>query len=210
MTADLLVTLPEGATSADVSATLRVGTLTFVELGGDEEMSASGDGKTASLKRGKFGGATSYTGRLAGVAKPGTEVAFALQRDGDNASAPRSTVTLPEPVRLTAPAAGARFSRRSSDIAVRFSSGPSEVGSVLTWTGECIQSGSLELEPGRTAVTISRGSIKQVTSPPSNSSSTCQITVTLTRRTKGKLDEAFKDGFVAAESQSVRQVVSAP
>lgn len=211
MTANLLVTMPEGAGSADVSATFRVGTLTFVELGDGEKVSVDGEGKTANLKRGKFGGATSYTGKL-DVVKPGTEIAFALQREGDNTSAPRSTVTLPEPVKLTAPAAGTRYSRRS-DITVQFASEPSQTPSVLTWAGECVQTGSLQIEPGRTTATISRGTIRQVAVSPSagkTASSTCQLSLTLTRRTEGKLDEAFKDGFVAAESQSVRQIVSAP
>ena len=209
ITAGLLVTMPEGANSVDVSASLRVGTLTFVELGGGEQLTATGDGKTVTLKRRKVAGATSYVGRLDGVSQPGTEITFALQRDGDNKSAPSSTVTLPEPVQLTAPAAGTRFSRRA-DVDVRFTNGPP---AVLTWAGQCIQSGSLELEAGRTSATISRGTVKATPTPPSagtKASDTCQVSLTLTRRTEGKLDQAFKNGVVAAESQSVRQVVSAP
>ncbi len=206
MTADLLVTVPEGGTSAEVSATLRVGTLTFVELGGGEKLTAVGDGRSATLKRGKLAGVTSYKGRLDGVAKPGTEVTFALQREGDNTSAPVSTVTLPEPVEFTAPAAGTRFSRRA-DIGVRFTSGPP---AVLTWAGECIQGGSLQLEAGRTSATVSRGTVRPTPTPATAASGTCQLSLTLTRRTEGKLDEAFKNGTVAAESRAVRQVVSAP
>ena len=67
ITANLLVTVPDGTTTAEVSATLRVGTMTYVELGGGEKLSASGGGHTATLKRGKLAGATSYTGRLARV-----------------------------------------------------------------------------------------------------------------------------------------------
>jgi hypothetical protein len=211
MTANLLVTLPENADEADLSASLRVGTLTFVELGGGEEITAAGGGQTTKLEHHRAAGATNYTNRLAGVTKAGTEITFNLKRDGDNASAPTSTVVLPERVRLVAPAAGTTYSRRSA-IAVRFDSESSQLPSILTWAGECIQPGSLQLEPGRTSATIARGSIKPAatTATPKASPSTCQIDLTLTRRVEGTLDKAFKDGSIAAESQSVRRVVSAP
>jgi hypothetical protein len=209
ITADLTVTVLEGSTSAEVSGTLRVGTLTFVELGGGEKFTASGGGQSAVLKRRKVAGVTSYYGRLEGVSAPGTEITFALQREGDNGSAPTSTVTLPEPVQFGRPAPGTRFSRRAN-LPVRFLSGPP---AELAWAGHCIQPGSLQIEAGRTTATISRGSIQATTTSPSpggTTSDTCQISLTLTRRTEGKLDGAFKDGFVTAESRSVRQVVSAP
>jgi hypothetical protein len=212
MTANLTVTLPENADEANVSASLRVGTLTFVELGGGEEITAAGGGQTAKLDHHRAAGVTEYRNRLEGVTKAGTEITFSLERDGDNASAPTSTVVLPERVRLVAPTAGTTYSRRTS-IAVRFDSEPSRLPSILTWAGECIQPGSLELEPGRTSATIARGSIKPAattTATPKASTTTCQIDLTVTRRVEGTLDKAFKDGSIAAETQSVRRVVSAP
>lgn len=207
MTADLQVTVLGDASSAEVSATLRVGTLTFVELGDGEKLTASGGGQTADLKRRKVAGVTSYYGRLEGVADPGTEITFALRREGDNASAPVSKVTLPERVQFSRPAVGTRFSRRA-DIPVRFASGPP---AELAWAGHCIQSGSLQIEDGQKTATISRGTILATPSPsPGAPVDSCQISLTLTRRNEGSLDGAFKDGFVAAESQAVRQVVSEP
>ena len=84
--------------------------------------------------------------------------------------------------------------------------------SILTWTGQCIQPGSLELERGRTSATIARGSIKAAatTPTPGAAAPACQIDLTLTRRTEGTLDKAFKDGSVTAESQSVRRINSVP
>lgn len=211
MTANLIVTLPENADEADVSASLRVGTLTFVELASNEEITAAGGGQTTKLDHHRAAGVTEYRNRLDGVTKAGTEITFNLKRDGDNTSAPTSTVVLPERVRLVAPAAGTTYSRRTA-IAVRFDSEPSQLPSVLTWAGECIQPGSLQLEPGRTSATIARGSIKPAatTATAKASSSTCQIDLTVTRRVEGTLDKAFKDGSIAAETQSVRRVVSAP
>jgi len=210
LSAGLVVTLPENADEADVSATLRVGTLTFVELGTEEEITAAGGGKSATLKHRRSAGVTSYAGRLDGVTAAGTEITFSLKRDGDNESAPRSTVVLPERVRMVAPAAGTTFSRRK-DIAVRFASEPSQLPTNLGWAGECVQPGSLEVPPGQTSATIARGLIRQVTTTPTpgKDTSRCQVRLTLTRRTEGKLDGAFKDGSVSAESQSVRDIVSA-
>lgn len=208
LTADLLVTVPDGSTTAEVSATLRVGTMTFVELGGGEKITASGAGQSATLKRGKIAGATSYTGRLEGAGKPGTDIIIALERDDENASAPVSVVRMPEPIRLTAPSAGARFSRRT-DLVLRFAAG---AGGLLRWAGPCVQGGSLTLEGGRTSATISAGSIRALGSPAVDAAATatCDLTLTLTRRIDGSLDHTFKDGFVAAETQTVRQVVSTP
>jgi hypothetical protein len=112
MTAHLLVTLPENTEQADVTASLRVGTLTFVELGPNEQITASGGGQTTELDHHRAAGVTRYSNRLDAVVKAGTEITF-------------------------------------TDL-------------------------------------------------------------TLTRRVEGTLDKAFKDGSIAAESQSVRRVISAP
>ena len=83
ITANLVVTLPESTDAAAVSASLRLGTLTFVELGDGEEITASGGGKSAKLNHNRAAGVTDYTNRLDGVVDPGTEITFDLKRDGD-------------------------------------------------------------------------------------------------------------------------------
>ncbi|WP_329001134.1 hypothetical protein OHA18_42720 [Kribbella sp. NBC_00709] len=211
MTANLVVTLPEATDAADVSASLQVGNLTFVELGDGEKIRASGGGKDVKLKHHRAAGVTDYSNRLDGVVTAGTEITFDLERGGDNDSAPRSTVKLPERVHLVAPAAGTTLSRRR-DIAVRFESEPSQLPSLLTWAGACIQEGDLELPPGQTSAVIARGSIKQVTTTPTPGQdiSRCEVRLSLTRRTEGTLDPAFKNGSVTAESESARMITSAP
>ncbi|WP_410793343.1 hypothetical protein [Kribbella sp. C-35] len=212
ITANYVVTLPETADVASVSASYRVGTLTFVELGDGESVTSSGGGKDVKLKHHRSAGVTDYDGQLDGVVDAGTEITFNLTRGKDDDSAPRSTVKLPERVQLTAPLAGTTYSRRAA-IPVRFNSHPSEQQSILTWAGDCIQTGSLELEPGRTSVSIPAGSIRPVTGTPTpgvKPATTCPVDITLTRRTEGTLDKAFKDGHITAESQSVRRITSAP
>jgi hypothetical protein len=210
MTATLVVTLPEGTDAADVSASFRVGTLTFVELGDGESVKASGGGKDVDLEHHRSAGVTEYSGRLDGVVEPGTEITFNLKRGSGDDAAPQSTVKLPERVQLTSPLAGTTYSRRSA-VPVRFESEPSQLPAVLTWAGQCIQTGSLQLEPGRTSVSIPTGSIKPLaTTPTPGTTTTCPVDITLTRRTEGTLDKAYKDGSITAESQSVRRISSTP
>ncbi|RZU01969.1 hypothetical protein EV645_8085 [Kribbella rubisoli] len=210
ITADYVVTLPESTDATDVSASFRVGTLTFVEMGDGESIEASGGGKDVDLKHHRSAGVTDYTGQLDGVVDPGTEITFSLKRGSGDDAAPQSMVKLPERVRLTSPLAGTTYSRRSA-VSVRFESQPSQLPSVLTWTGQCIQTGSLQLEPGRTSVSIPVGSIRPLaTTPTPGTTTTCPVDITLTRRTEGTLDKAFKDGAITAESQSVRRIGSAP
>ncbi|TCO40981.1 hypothetical protein EV646_11672 [Kribbella antiqua] len=212
ITADLLVSLPEDTDAADVTASLRVGTLTFVELGDGEDITASGAGKTVQLKHRRSAGATDYRNRLDGVVAPGTEITFDLERSGDDTSAPKSTIALPARVRLTAPASGTTYSRRQA-IDVRFTSEPSQAGAILSWAGECVTTGSLQLEGGRTSVTIPAGSITPSMATPTpgvKPTTTCPINLTLTRRDEGTLDPAFKNGTIAAETQSTRRITSTP
>ncbi|MGZ0152816.1 hypothetical protein ACXJJ3_37560 [Kribbella sp. WER1] len=212
ITATYVVTLPETTDVADVSASYRVGTLTFIELGDGESVTSSGGGKDVKLKHHKSAGVTDYDGQLDGVVAPGTEITFDLKRGSNDDSAPTSTVKLPERVKLTAPQTGTAYSRRAA-LAVRFDSGPSDLPAVVTWAGDCVQSGSLELEPGRTSASIPPGSIRPVTGTPTpgrKPTTTCPVTLMLTRRADGTLDKAFKDGSVTAQSESSRQISSTP
>ncbi|MET9275991.1 hypothetical protein [Kribbella sp. NPDC003557] len=212
ITANYVVTLPETAEVANVSASYRVGTLTFVELGDGESVRSSGGGKEVELKRHHAAGVTDYSGQLDGVVQAGTEITFDLTRGMGDDSAPSSTVRLPERVRLAAPLAGATYSRRVA-IPVRIDSRPSELPSVLTWAGECILTDSLELVPGRTSATIPAGSIRpsQTTPTPGvKPPATCPVNLTLTRRTEGTLDKTFKNGHITAETESVRRISSVP
>jgi hypothetical protein len=212
ITANYVVTLPETGGAATVSASYRVGTLTFVELGDGESVRSSGGGKDVELQHHRAAGVTDYTGRLEGVVEAGTEITFNLTRGKDDDSAPRSTVKLLPRVRLTAPLAGTTYSRRAA-IPVRIDTEPSELSSVLTWTGECIETGSLELEPRRTSATILAGSIRPTVATPTpgvKPPTTCPIDLTLTRRTEGTLDPAFKNGHIVAETQSTRRITSTP
>ena len=218
ITADIVVVVPEGASGAEVRASLRVGTLTFVELAGDEKLTAQAGERTATLERTKFAGATDYSTRLDGVTEAGTEVVVGLQRTANDTSAPRSSVRLPEQLALDAPAAGTRFSRSRDDLGVRIiSTKESEQPTVLTWSGECVTSGSLDVPAGRTSVKISRGTIRAAspatrapTASPTRPPSNCQLRLTVTRHLRGTLDPAYGEGTITAETSSARDLLSVP
>ena len=211
---NIVVTVPERATHADVWVQLRSGTLTYVDLSDTDKLTSTAGGQTVDLRRHKSLGVITYLGRLDNPGGPGSEVVVGLQRDSENDPAPRSVVQLAEPVELLAPASGARHSR-ARDLAVRLTT-PSDQQTSVEWDGACVSSGSLRLDPGQSEITIPRGSIKL--QPPSTASTAspvatpadCQLTLTVTRRVDGQLDPAYKNGSIRAESRVTREFTSIP
>jgi hypothetical protein len=216
ITADIVVVVPEGASGATVRASLRVGALTFVELADGEKLTARAGETAATLERAKFAGATDYSTKLDGVTAAGTEVVVGLQRTANDTSAPRSSVRLPEPLALDAPRAGARFSRSRDDVVVRIVT-EKDQPAVLTWAGECVTTGSLDVPAGSTTMRISRGTIRAAspatrapTASPSRPPSNCQVRLTVTRHLRGTLDPAYGEGTISAETSSARDILSVP
>src|SRR3954471_3048333 len=64
--ADLLVTVKDHDRRAELLATLRAGTLTYVKLGNDEAINVSSSDSATELRRNKSLGVTTYSGRLEG------------------------------------------------------------------------------------------------------------------------------------------------
>ncbi|TDC34622.1 hypothetical protein [Kribbella albertanoniae] len=217
--ADFRVTVKDNETRVDVLATLRAGTLTYVELGNDEAINVAGTNSMTEqdptfirtkLRRNKSLGVTNYSGRLEDELLAVTHVSFDLHRDSDNESA-QSNVNLPERLQLIAPAVGTRASRQSP-ITVRIS-GPSYLPTTVNWTGSCIQEGELRLPPRSVVGHIPAGRIKQSPVSPSagqTATTSCTVTIKVFRRENGTLSPAFKDGSVVAEAQSSRDITSIP
>jgi len=210
--ADLRVTVTDHDRRADLLATLRAGTLTYVKLGDDEAINVSSSDSATDLRRSKSLGVTTYSGRLEGELRAGTEVTFNLRRDSNNESAPHSTVMLPERLQLIAPAAGTAASRQSP-ITVRFDSGPTSLPTTVNWTGSCVQEGELQLPPGGVVAHIPAGRIKEKTVSPSagqTADTSCTVRIKVSREATGALDPAYKDGSIVAEAQSFRDITSIP
>ena len=195
MTADLLVKLPENAVAVDVTASFRVGNLTYVELGSGEKVSLSAEDKTEELHRGKFAGATSYTGQLAcyqrgahfrAEARRGQHVGAELYRCASRTCSPLPAVGWREAV----PAQGCP-------------------GHLRVWAGadaHLERTVHPDRQPGdraRPFLDDSRPWMILAASPASAGISSCQVELLLSRHTTGKLDGAFKDGSVVAVAQSI-------
>lgn len=216
MEADIRVTLAEGSSGAEVAATLRVGSLTFVELQDPDVLTARSGDRSVELTKQRTMGHTSYHGRLDGVSKAGTEVVVALSRGGDDESAPKSSVRLPGQVAFTGPDAGTPFSRSRDDIRFDLDRELATSSGSLSWSGDCIQGGSVAIPPGTTTVTVARGTIRAAVPPPSGTPQsqrppkTCTARFTVTTRVEGTLDPAYSEGTITAEATTTRDLALRP
>jgi hypothetical protein len=212
MKARFLVSVSQGADAAEVSAGLKVGTLTFVDLDKGEKLSASSADASTELHKRNALGVTDYYGRLPGVTAAGTEVVVGLARTGKDDSAPRSVVKLAEPVSFAAPAVGTQFSRRQG-IVVRLETKPTDEPTEVNWHGDCVQTGAVQVS-GDTA-RIAPGTVRRATPPPGATPGTkvpetCTVTLTVVRRTRGDVDPAFGGGDIYAEANATREISSRP
>lgn len=200
--------------ATDVSVTLSAGALTFVDLTGDDALVARGGEQEVTLGKNQALGALAYEGTLAGVGAAGDEVTVAFERTAF-APAPSSTVTLPAPVSLTAPEATTSFSRETDDIVVAIAEDGSTDPVQLSWSGDCVVAGDLEIPAGQTTATIAHGTI--VKSEPSQSEAnaapiadTCALHLSVVRSVDGILDDAFAGGHITAITEDGRDVTTTP
>ena len=200
MTASIEVKAKADGSATDVFASISSGTLTTVDLDGDDQLVASSVDVSVDLEENNLLGVVTYAGSLTGISAPGTEVNVAFNRSADKTPAPLSTVALPVPLDISAPAAGTSFSRADDDIEV----------------GDCIDTGSLDVPAGQATVTINKGTIEKRAQADANDPDsepvpdTCTITVTAQRRVEGTLDPAWGGGQIVAVSSATRDLGTAP
>lgn len=214
MTAVIEVRPRRDGSATDVTASLTAGAFTFVDLDGEDRLVAHSGEVSVELQQSDLLGAVNYAGALEGIHAPGDVVTVALVRGEGKDGAPSSTVRLPEPVTLTAPAPGTSFSRENDDIVATIESAASEDPVRLSFRGECIEEGGLDVPAGQTTVTIAKGSIAKKTSADAADATqvpdTCTITLTVSRRIEGTLDPAFEGGSIAAVTSSSIDLTSTP
>lgn len=216
MEADIRVTLAAGSTGAEVAVTLRVGSLTFVELQDPDVLTARSGDRSVELTKQRTMGHTSYHGRLDGVSKTGSQVVVDLQRGGDDESAPKSWVRLPGQVAISGPDAGAQFSRSRDDIRFELDRELVSSSGTLSWSGGCVQDGTIAVPPGTTTVTVAQDTIRAAAPPPSGTPQsqrppkTCTARFTVTTRVEGTLDPAYGEGTIVAEATATRDLTLAP
>ena len=214
ISADITVHPRKDGSAADVSVTLSAGALTFVDLtGGDALVARSGE-REVQLGKNQALGALAYEGTLDGVGASGDEVTVAFERTAF-ASAPASTVTLPAAVSITAPAAAESFSRAENDVVVTIADDGSTDPVTLSWSGDCVVGGSLDVPAGQTTATIARGTIQKAEPSPSDADAapiadTCTLHLSVVRSVDGILDDAFSGGHITALTDDGRDVTTTP
>ena len=232
--------LPRADGSAtDVLATLSAGSLTPIELTGDDKVVARSGEKRVELSTpdellteeeldaSEAAGEPSFYGRtlngvltgvLDGVGAEGDVVTVAFERTAFP-SAPSSTVTLPAPVQIVAPEAAAVFSRANDDIVVTLAESASTDPVRVTWSGECIDDGNVDVPAGQNTITIARSTIARIgqgnasgggggaAAPVSDS---CELRLVVERVVDGVLDDAWDSGRITATTSDSRDLTSNP
>jgi hypothetical protein len=206
---------PDGPNS-HVSVTLNVGGSidTFVNLDSDESIVATTDaegGAPVTLSESGLLGLTSYSGDVVGK-DAGTVVTLNLTRTNGNENAPASTVTLTDPLALTAPASGGTVSRDGDDVTVTWTSEASEEAVQVAWSGDCVDAGSVNVDPPGLTTTIAKGTIKKREAADADHpvADDCPLTLSATRTKTGTVDPAFGGGSIAHSFSASVQLTSNP
>jgi hypothetical protein len=193
------------AAGTSVTVTMTAGGITSITLDPGDSLTASGGGRTVTLRGQHFAGASAYYATLNGVTKPGVQITVALHRRASDTDAPHSVVTLPGPI--TVSTAARTYSRARDPIALRLNG---DVGRVLVdWHGSCAAQESAAIELNGPPYAIPPGSIPTAASG-AGTSSRCALLLVVTRTEQGKLDHALKGGYIRAERQAIVTVQSAP
>jgi hypothetical protein len=175
-----------GNGNSTVSVRLKVGgsgSNTFLDLKGDDELTATVDDETKTLD----GSGNTYQATFDTDAE-GTEFTIAFLRGDEDDDAPESTVTMPAPFDLMLDVTTA--GRGADDVEVTWA--PPVSGGQAPWklSGECIKldTGSI---PDDGAHTIEAGAIETFESDMDES---CTATFEMTRSRNGTVDPAFTEG----------------
>lgn len=191
----------DGADGSSVSVVLHVGDspTTFVELQGDDSLTASAGEETVTLEGSELLGVVQYTGNLdTKTAGAVVTIAFTRTEEG-KASAPDSNVTLTEGLALTAPAGGATASR-AADLAIAWDSAASDDQVRVGWSGSCVVEGSRDVTAGQNTLTLEGGSIakrEQGENEEDPVPDDCDVTLTVSRSRSGDIDPAFGGGSIS-------------
>ncbi len=190
----------EGADGSSVSVVLHVGSspTTFVELQGDDTLSASAGEQTVTLEGAELIGLVTYSGDL-DTKTPGDVVTVAFTRSEEGKeSAPDSNVALTEALALTAPAGGATSSR-AADLEIAWSSEDSDDQVRVGWSGGCVVDGSRDVTADATTLTLEGGSIakrEQGENEEEPVPDSCDVNLTVSRSRSGTIDPAFGGGSI--------------
>ena len=158
--------------------------LIFVDLMADDELVASTGGTSMTLHQNQLLNIIAYEASFS-TGNPGDEFTIDFQRTLDD-GAPSSTVTLPTPFTLDAVAT---TSARTAAINVTYA--PSGTADMMSWqaTGECIQTATGAAMADSGAFTIPANTFMIV-----GSTTSCTVTLNVTRQRTGVVDAHYRSG----------------
>jgi hypothetical protein len=192
MSAHMYVTdYGSGQTVASAQLNVDTNLTDFVTLSSGDTLVATVASQSQTMGETDVANDVSYSATFPTDEPSGTACTVALNRTSD-VSAPNSTCTLPAPLTITAPAAGASYSRASGAINVTYGAGGSTDAANYSLSGSCVDGPSnvpLTGDPG--TFVISAGT---VTASAGAQGQTCQVTLTVSLTRTGTLDPAFGSG----------------
>ncbi len=192
--ADLSVTA-SGTGAAEVRAALRVGgplSNTFLDLDAGDSLSAAVNGSTYPLARtAAILSAVSYIASVP-VETPGTVFVIAFSRASE-VSAPASSITLPAAFTISAPVASSSASR-AANLDIKWNAAAQGDLIDLRITGPCVTPLTKLSQTDSGQITVTTADLKALNGKETSS---CEITVELSRKKAGIVDPAFGSGGTA-------------
>jgi hypothetical protein len=208
MSAHINVTA-DGSGASTSAATLNVDSniTDYVQLTAGDTLVTTVAGQTQTMAATTTLGIITYSAGFTSEDAAGTSYTVALNRSAGNTSAPSSTVTMPAPFTVSAPASSQSFSRANNDITVTYSGSGQPDAMSWTTSGDCINlaSASISGDPG--TFVIAKGTLAL---QGSNQTQNCTVTLTLSRTRVGTLDTAYYGGAITAAQQRTVTFTSTP
>lgn len=193
--------IASGNGETSITAELRVGgnNGTFVQLGGEDELSASSEDDDVVLAHDSVGDRHYYEGDLEGDAE-GLEIQVAFTRGEDFDDAVDSFAELPAPFEAELEDPDADAISRDEDVAVVWDN---ETSGTMKWTveGDCIETESGTTSDDGTLVIEA----EDIEVWDLDAGESCEVTITLDRVEEGDVDPTFEEGgkFVAIQRRTV-------
>ncbi|MFB6351010.1 MAG: hypothetical protein ABEN55_15630, partial [Bradymonadaceae bacterium] len=135
----------------------------------------------------------------------GTSIRIAFER-GSGTDAPKSTVTLPDQFRIEAPERDDTFSRQRDDVWIKLDGSDPEAENHVTVEGPCLKRDYENDFSGR-SITIPR---EELESDDLDDEGRCEVDVTIERRSRGTVDEAYQGGEIVAKQGRETSFQSVP
>jgi hypothetical protein len=190
MSAHIAVTADsQGNTVASAELTVDNDVTDFVDLTPGDSFAVKVGSTSQSMIRSDVLGIISYSTTFGGQGAPGTTYDVALNRKAPGVSAPSSTCTIPQPFEITSPASGLAYSRGSDGIVVTYSNAGQSDPVSYQLSGPCVNNAGGTVPGDSGSFTIAKSTLVA-----SGGSTSCTVSLTVTRVRSGQLDPAYGYG----------------